>query len=261
MRMPTLNRAPVPRENAKESQLKKHRLRIIAGERRGWRIEAPESADVTRPITDRVKENLFNIIQTLVPDAVVLDLFAGTGSIGLEALSRGAAWVTFVEQHREIVELLRRNIAFLGYEDRSRVVPGSALRFRPDIRRRRLPGVAELRQASRPPGPRPIPPPEQAPPAEAGDLVFDLVFLDPPYRMMQDDLTRRMIGESLTRLVELGAVALAATIVLRHDSANQFECDWPGFVLTQSRRYGSMTLEFLTLAPPGAPSDTEADHG
>jgi len=223
--------------------VKKHRLRIIAGERRGWKIEAPEGADITRPISDRIKENMFNILQGEVPGATVLDLFAGTGSIGLEALSRGARWVTFVEQHREIVELLRRNIEKLGYEGNSRVIPGSALRPRPDFVRRRLPVQVEPRGGA---------PAEEAPasaPANSGELVFDLIFADPPYRMVKDELTRAGIGESLARLRELGAVATDAKIVLRREADAPAPEDWPGFALVESRRYGSMVLDFLRPAP------------
>ena len=209
-------------------------MRIIAGERRGWRLESPKGADVTRPISDRVKENLFNIIQGQVPASVALDLFAGTGSVGLEALSRGARWVTFVEQDREAARILQRNVARLGYEAASRVITGDALRLRPGIR------DTGLRD---PPGP----------------LTFDLVFVDPPYRMMADDLMRAVIGESLATLASYGAIAEDATIVVRRESRLKLQYQWPGLEPTRSRPYGSMALDFLRHA--GQPSAEGTDDG
>src|SRR5438094_5779339 len=88
-------------------------MRIIAGEFRGRRLLAPES-DTTRPITDRVKQSLFDILAPRMEGATVLDLFAGTGSMGLESLSRGAAAAWFFEADRPALARLRRNIEMLN---------------------------------------------------------------------------------------------------------------------------------------------------
>lgn len=88
-------------------------MRIIAGSARGRRLTAP-SGLATRPMTDRVRESLFSSIAAWIPDAAVLDLYAGTGAMGLEALSRGAAEVTFVERDREALGALRNNIESVG---------------------------------------------------------------------------------------------------------------------------------------------------
>src|SRR3954467_9617059 len=96
-------------------------MRIIAGEFRGRRLLPPEG-DVTRPSTDRVKQSLFDILAPLLPGARVYDCFAGTGSMGLESLSRGAAHATFFEQHRPALARLRRNITTLGEEAAATVV-------------------------------------------------------------------------------------------------------------------------------------------
>ena len=101
----------------------------------------------TRPTTDKVKESMFNIIQFDIEGRRVLDLFGGTGQLGLEALSRGAAFCTFVDQRREAAALIRENIRLTGFSDRARVVQGEALSF-----------LASCREK------------------------FDLVFLDPPYQ-------------------------------------------------------------------------------
>jgi 16S rRNA (guanine966-N2)-methyltransferase len=128
-------------------------MRIVAGRHRGRRLLAPPGETV-RPTSDRAREALFNILSHGQPaaegipfaGAAVLDAFAGTGALGLEALSRGAAEAAFIEQDREALATLRRNIAMLGEGDRARIVPGDATR----------------------------PPPAPS--------AYALAFLDPPYR-------------------------------------------------------------------------------
>src|SRR6185503_18794260 len=90
------------------------KMRIIAGRFRSRVLLGPEDERTTRPITDRVKQSLFDILTPLLPDARVYDCFAGTGSMGLEALSRGAAHATFFEQDRSALTRLRKNIETLG---------------------------------------------------------------------------------------------------------------------------------------------------
>jgi 16S rRNA (guanine966-N2)-methyltransferase len=120
-------------------------MRVVSGELRGRRIEAPPGTD-TRPTTDKVREATFNALGSLdvVRDALVVDLFAGSGALGIEALSRGAAHCTFVERDRNALRTLRDNVDALDLDDRSRVVPGDAM-------------------------------------ALARGIVADLVLADPPY--------------------------------------------------------------------------------
>ena len=103
-------------------------MRVVPGELRGRRIEAPPGTD-TRPTTDKVREATFNALGSLdlVRDALVVDLFAGSGALGIEALSRGAAHCTFIERDRTALRTLRQNIESLGLADRARVVPGDAM--------------------------------------------------------------------------------------------------------------------------------------
>lgn len=123
----------------------RNQLRIIGGECRGRRLHFPDGKGL-RPTADRVRETLFNWLQGELRGRRVLDLFAGSGALGLEALSRGAAQAVFVEQARSAAEQLRENLALLGLEDRSEVMQADARRFL---------------ERSAPP--------------------FDLVFLDPPF--------------------------------------------------------------------------------
>ncbi len=98
-------------------------MRIIAGSARGRALKAP-AGDSVRPTTDRVKEALFNILQFRLAGARVLDLFAGSGNLGLEALSRGAAKAVFVERDMKTLALLRENVQHLGLGERSEVMAG-----------------------------------------------------------------------------------------------------------------------------------------
>ncbi len=125
-------------------------LRVVAGTAGGRRLEAPEG-DSTRPTTDRVREAVFNSLYSLgaVEGARVLDLFAGSGALGIEALSRGAVHATFVESDRRVRQVIDRNLEALGLDDRSSVVSAD--------------GVAYLSRAG----------------------SYDLLLLDPPYAFDQ----------------------------------------------------------------------------
>ena len=103
-------------------------LRIIAGEFKGRRLHVPRGSTV-RPTSDRVREAWFSIVQQSIPDARVLDLFAGSGALGFEALSRGAARVDFVETRRVSITTLKENIEALKVEDRVTIHRMDALRF------------------------------------------------------------------------------------------------------------------------------------
>ena len=119
-------------------------MRVITGSARGRRLKELEGME-TRPTTDRVKESLFSVIQFDIEGRRVLDLFAGTGQLGIEALSRGAAEAVFVENRTEAVNLIRENLEICRLTDRARVRAGDALTY--------------LRSGEK----------------------FDLIFLDPPY--------------------------------------------------------------------------------
>jgi 16S rRNA (guanine966-N2)-methyltransferase len=125
-------------------------MRVVAGSARGRRLEAPAGRD-TRPTSDRVREAVFNALGSLdaVEDTTVVDLFAGTGALGIEALSRGARHCTFVERDRAARALVSRNLAATGLAGEATVEAGPAERF---VER-----------------------------AAAAGTTFDLALLDPPY--------------------------------------------------------------------------------
>ncbi|HWE94909.1 MAG TPA: 16S rRNA (guanine(966)-N(2))-methyltransferase RsmD [Tepidisphaeraceae bacterium] len=194
-------------------------MRIIAGEFRGRKLLPPEG-DVTRPITDRVKQSLFDILTPLLPGARVYDCFAGTGSMGLESLSRGAGHATFFEADRGALLRLRQNIETLGCTEHARVVPGDIFRW----------------FASSPNAPSPA-------------SKASLIFLDPPYRFLREQ------PEKLRQLAAHFAqfhLAPEGTVIFRHDARDALELS--PLQQYDAREYGGMTLEFLR------PSQKSKDH-
>lgn len=153
-------------------------LRVIAGSAKGRRLICP-AGKVTRPPTDLLKGAVFNILADRVADARVLDLFAGSGAFGIEALSRGAAFCLFVERHDAALAALRRNLAHVGFSQRGRILRAEAERLDP---------------ASRPEGP------------------FQIVFIDPPFaRARASDgatWTGRLLTAALRARTGAGAVVL-----------------------------------------------------
>jgi 16S rRNA (guanine966-N2)-methyltransferase len=182
-------------------------MRIIAGELRGRKILAPES-DQTRPITDRVKQSVFDVLSDLVTDARVYDLFAGTGSLGLECLSRGCKQATFFESDRSALALLRKNINVLKLEDRAKVVAGDV--FEPFLKRM-----------------------EDKEPA-------DILFLDPPYRYLTE---RPADLRALAENIADRHLSPTGVVVFRHGEEESLEL--PGLVAADVRDYGSMRVELL----------------
>ncbi len=195
-------------------------MRIIAGEFRGRQLLSPEG-DTTRPITDRVKQSLFDILSPVLQDARVYDCFAGTGSMGLECLSRGAASVTFFEADRSAAARLRRNIEALKLGKQSTVVSDDLFRWFKHLTTQ-LPGE------------------------------IDVVFLDPPYRFLRE---RPEQLQELAAQIHAYHLAPNGIVVFRHDVADTLAL--PPLVPLDTRTYGSMALELLrrettplTAVPP-----------
>lgn len=121
-------------------------LRVISGKLRGLKLDSPCGMD-TRPTLDRVKEAVFNIIFSRVYDAAVLDLFAGSGALGIEALSRGAAWSTFADNNANAVSTIKSNLRKARFDDNYEVIFGDSIDF-----------------------------------LKKTDKKYDIIFLDPPYK-------------------------------------------------------------------------------
>lgn len=196
-------------------------MRIIAGSRRGRRLEAPRGL-ATRPMLDRVRESLFSTLMPWLPGARVLDLFAGSGSLGLEALSRGAASLRLVEQGPAALEALRRNVEALGFEACAEIRRGDA-----------------LDRAQWSPG------------------SWDLVFLDPPYPLLRAAQSRRAV---LAALAALWAEGLAAEgVLLLHVPRGELaRAELPASADVALREYGTQALWYVQRGPREEPEDAQA---
>jgi len=188
-------------------------MRIIAGLHRGRQLQAPEGL-ATRPMTDRVRENLFNILGHRVEHAAVLDLFCGSGALGLEALSRGATFCLFVDSDACAFRATRANCEALGLADRARIARHDALH----------------------PGPWTCPP---------DGTPYSLVFVDPPYKITDAQPGREQMAAMTEALVRLGCLAPDATVILRVRKGTPMDVGWPGFEARDERTYGTTTLHLM----------------
>ena len=196
-------------------------MRIIAGLHRGRRLAAPRGLD-TRPMLDRVREALFSTLGDRLEDARVLDLFAGSGSLGLESLSRGARAARLVERGKPALAVLRENVAALGEEERAEVVAGDALD-----------------------------------PASWGSEPCDVAFLDPPYPLLERPGTRKAVFAALARLVERGLTD-GGVVVFHTPARGPAAGDFGDGLSAERRTYGSSALWYVEPAAAGA---RERAHG
>ena len=184
-------------------------MRIIAGQRRGHKFDGPRDKS-TRPTSDLVRESIFNILGQSVDGLLVIDLFAGTGALGLEALSRGAERAIFVERNRENAALIRRNIATLRFEDRASVVMADAYRWAKSFD-----------------------------PADSGPVV---VFIDPPYADYEDHPER--VGKLLDGLIR----SLPDGSILSSESSRKLDLELlPEIETWDVRRYGGTQVAIRVL--------------
>jgi 16S rRNA G966 N2-methylase RsmD len=177
-------------------------MRIIAGKFRSRTLEAPAGLAI-RPTSDRLRETLFNVLAPRIEGAAFLDLYAGSGAVGMEALSRGAASVAFVERAPAALAVLRANLASLGVSEGFRIYPGSVGGW---LRRsEKGPGAGSKlgsmlgSMLGSKPGRRP-----------GLSETFDLVFLDPPYDAVQEyAVTLGLLGGTSGGLLSAGALVIA----------------------------------------------------
>jgi len=196
-------------------------MRIIGGSLRGRRLVDWEDGGI-RPVRDMVRSALFSIVADFVADANCLDLFAGTGALGLEALSRGARSCLFVDRSPDACAIVRRNADALGLLDRAEVYHGDALDALGHFARR---------------GRR-----------------FDLVFVDPPYFEGHAQRAVAALGDA-GALAEDPLVAVAS-----HKAEDPIEVARP-LVLVDSRRYGDNALHFYRRGEPGAVGSGDGNEG
>ena len=199
-------------------------MRIIAGTFRSRTLEAPAGL-ATRPTSDRLRETLFNVLAPRIQGATFLDLYAGSGAVGMEALSRGARAVTYVERAPAALSVLRANLAKLGITTGFRIQPGSVGAYL----RRQEAGQKPGREA----GQKPAPP-----------TAFDLVFLDPPYDSAQEyAATLNLLGAS-----QAGLLAPGALVIAEHRRKERLEERYGSLERTRLLEQGDASLSFYAAS-------------
>ena len=182
-------------------------MRVISGTAKGRKL-ASFRGDRIRPTADRVKEALFNIITSNfgpIDGKTVLDLFSGTGNLGIEAVSRGAAKAVFVDEAPGSISVLRKNIETCGLSERAEVLRTSVLH-----------GTRFL--------------------SKRGES-FDLVFLDPPYE-------KGLVEETLKAIVTDGIINDGAVVIVEHSLRETPSDEYEGLTLTDRRKYGDTEISF-----------------
>ena len=182
-------------------------MRLTGGLDRGRRLKAPRGLR-TRPTAAKIREAIFNILGP-PPEGAVLDLFAGTGALGMEALSRGAHRAVFVERDRNALAALRQNLRELGFADKSTVIAT-------DVRT----GIRRLTASMT---------------ADESDR-FSWVFMDPPYV----EETESILGELSQKVLLTGC----AVVIVEHDKRHRPPASVNGLFLTDRREYGETELSF-----------------
>jgi 16S rRNA (guanine(966)-N(2))-methyltransferase RsmD len=181
-------------------------MRIISGTSRGRKLVTPRNRSL-RPTSDRVKESVFNILGGAIEGRLVLDLFAGTGNLGIEALSRGARKVVFVEKERHALGLIQKNLSQFGWEGRSEVLPV-------DVNR----AIRILKQRGK---------------------TFDLIFMDPPYE-------KGLIERTLLKLGLHPVYQGDSLLIIEHHRREILPPTLHGWHLIRQRQIGETVISFLT---------------
>ena len=196
-------------------------MKIIGGFAKGRKLIGPPGrTDFIRPTSERAREALFNILGVLVQDALVLDLFAGTGALGLESLSRGARHIVFVDNDRRAIDIIKKNIS-LCLPD----LPWSA-----DQQGRSVTPVTVLKRNLKKK-------------YQLMNSDFDLIFVDPPY-------SKGLALHCLKRLVDSPVVAQKALIIVEERSNEKLPKIVDPFILADQRRYGDTAFWFYRRIKP-----------
>jgi len=184
-------------------------MHVIAGKAKGRALAAPKGFQ-TRPITARIKEALFNVWQTRIVGANFLDLFAGSGSIGIEAMSRGAEKVVFVERSRKAVEVIKKNLAVCNFTDGYEIQQGDVFKK-----------LMRLRETG---------------------CLFDLIYLDPPFTV------RELFLPVLEALSQSAILAYGGAIAIRTPKEMELPEQIAGLKRTKLKRYGISSVHFFSSA-------------
>jgi 16S rRNA (guanine(966)-N(2))-methyltransferase RsmD len=179
-------------------------MRVIAGEYRGRRLDRIEGTDI-RPTSDKVKESLFNILGNSVLESRFLDLFGGTGGIGIEALSRGAKNVVFIDSSAKSIKVLKGNLEKLNIKDNVEV-------FNTDYST----AISKLNKYGK---------------------EFDIIFIDPPYRV-------GAAQDALREIDKHPILAGSGVVIVEHDTRDELPDSVGRLCMYRSKQYGNTTLSF-----------------
>lgn len=182
-------------------------MRVISGERKGMPLKAV-SGMTTRPTTDKVKESLFNILGPYFDGGIVLDLFAGSGGLGIEALSRGMEKAIFIEKDGRAFQNLKENIAKCRYEECTEAYRNDATRALKVLTKK--------------------------------EVQADLIFLDPPYK-------KRQYYELVKEIVQNHVISKDGTIVCEHDTETELPANFFNFHKVREEKYGGTIISFYRL--------------
>jgi len=184
---------------------------IIGGSKKNHRIAAPKSME-TRPTSSRLREALFNICQHKIEDSNFLDLFAGSGAIGLEALSRGASFCTFVDNSKESVNVIRKNVENLGFEKSSFIALGDVITILKSLERKKT--------------------------------TFDIIYVDPPYEKKEHSEENAIsYSEKIIREIDAHPFLLKENgFLFIEDIADFSQLQVANLSLISSRKAGKATL-------------------
>jgi 16S rRNA (guanine(966)-N(2))-methyltransferase RsmD len=188
-------------------------MRIIAGTARGRKIFSVSKNLPVKPISDRIKQSVFDIIRPRITGAYMLDLFAGTGNVSLEALSRGAAKTVMVDRELACIKNMHRNLAHLGFEDRAKVLRGDILK------------------------------PLDWLLAYSNNEGYDIIFMGPPYR----DINNKMLAFSepaLKNVADAGLLAENGMIILQTHKTEEFAVP-ATLEIYRVEKYGDTLVHFL----------------
>jgi 16S rRNA (guanine(966)-N(2))-methyltransferase RsmD len=202
-------------------------MRIISGTKRGMTILSPKG-DKTRPITDRVKESIFDVLYkyNLIEDRLIADLFCGTGSFGLEALSRGAKEAIFVDTDRRVLEILKKNIAKTGFDSQVRVVCANAFKV--------------------------------GAPRSTDEQKYSLVFVDPPYEMSKDSGPNSRLARLLELLNE--QITDDGLVIVRTEEKVNLLDTYGKLKIIDKRIWSSMAVGFLALKKDDKQTGSNTDN-
>ena len=182
-------------------------MRVIAGKYKGRKLSTPENYDI-RPTTDKAKEALFSILANDIYDSRVLDLFAGTGGLGIEALSRGAGYCVFADASRKSLALVKENLEPCRVEEKTKVMAGDFKKNLMNLGDRIEEGLEE---------------------------PFDIIILDPPYN-------KGLLDDAFRLIRERSILADTGIIVAEHRKEEKMPDMLYDFAKTKEKRYGVVTL-------------------